>query len=146
MSRSDSNEIPQLRYRQADLKLLPEMQNLMVDYPLPLKSVSLVFFIDFRSGEAFESMPQEKYSCLASSRPLVHVFLVSLLFSSQRLLIINRFKRACLWIAFKLYGIFAFLSIIFSQTIQALETMSSSLHPDIEIILLTFSNRIGVYR
>lgn len=70
------------------------MQNLMVDYPLPLKSVYLAFSIDFCSGEAFESMPQEKYSCLASSRPLVHVFLVSLLSSSQRLLIIQQIQES----------------------------------------------------
>eukprot|EP00602_Paraphysomonas_sp_CaronLab_P007624 CAMPEP_0185022862 /NCGR_PEP_ID=MMETSP1103-20130426/5561_1 /TAXON_ID=36769 /ORGANISM="Paraphysomonas bandaiensis, Strain Caron Lab Isolate" /LENGTH=924 /DNA_ID=CAMNT_0027555133 /DNA_START=35 /DNA_END=2806 /DNA_ORIENTATION=- len=96
-----------LRYRKVDLRMLPEMQNLMIDYPLPISDDGTY---NQRSGGSL--------SCPAHNRPFVHVFLVQ-----------ESMTLDCL-----------------QATIEALTEVSKCLHPDVEVVLLTFSNRIGLYR
>jgi hypothetical protein len=130
-----------LRYRQVDLRLLPEMQHLLLDYPLPLSTGE-----DGDAGSSAEESANKrginkkkkkktskeekrkakshsKYHCPSSERPLVHVLLVQ-----------ESMSLDCLQAA---------IDAISDATNAHPDT---GLHPDIEIVLLTFSNRIGIYR
>ena len=134
-----------LRYRQVDLRLLPEMQHLLLDYPLPLSSaddggasnsraspgtgVGANTKIDngtkrqkTRADRRKEKL-HSKYHCPANERPLVHVFLIQ-----------ESMPLDCIQAA------------IDAVTQATSADPDTGLHPDIEVIILTFSNRIGIYR
>jgi hypothetical protein len=100
------------RYRHPELKLLPEMQNLMLDYPLTMTS-------DVHYG-AFDSIPvNDMLQTPARRAPLVHVFLIqeSMTESDEM-----------------------------QAVVEGLTKTIRDLHPDIHVLLLTFSNRIGIVR
>jgi hypothetical protein len=130
-----------LRYRQVDLKLLPEMQHLLLDYPLPLstgedggvKGARSTGSLSSRSNPSTKNKKtkaqikleriRSKYHCPASERPLVHVFLIQ-----------ESMPLDCIQ------------AVIDAISMATSADPVTGLHPDIEIILLTFSNRIGIYR
>lgn len=97
-----------LRFRQVDIRYLPEMQNFVMDYPLPLLE-------DTR--EVLHKQTSPMY-CLAKDRPLVHVIMIQ-----------ESMPLSCI-----------------VATIDALTAALSILHSDIKIVLMTFSNRIGIFR
>ncbi len=76
----------------------------------------------------------------SEARPLVHVFLVQESAKIDALQSVSRAstRRAC-----------TDLTVSRCLSLQIIESLSQtvpSMHPDIKVVLLTFSNRIGVYR
>ena len=113
------------RYRSIDMKLLPEMQQLMIDYPLPLHTteVDQVLISKKKKIKGNNIKKNKLYYCSANERPLVHVFLIQ-----------ESMSLDCIQ------------AVIDGISHATSPDPNTGLHPDVEVILLTFSNRIGIYR
>eukprot|EP01041_Mallomonas_annulata_P006979 gene6979-14185_t len=106
------------RYQSEHARQLPEVQNFLLDYPLPItisdkSSSSSSVTPDHSSNPSLlpEYLP-------AASRPLVHVFLIQESMSLEALDVV----------------------------IDSLSNAIKELHDDMEVMLVTYSNRIGIYR
>lgn len=103
-----------VRYRQIDLRLLPEMQSLVIDYPLPMSDepVDKLGEMNIRGENVCDMMLP------AHMKPFVHVFAIQ-----------DNMPIDC-------------LNAVMDALLHAVETM----HDDLEVVLITYSSKISVYR
>jgi len=97
------------RYQRAGTGILPETQDILVDYPMPYR-------------EEIDGYIPKRYlgktSIPSIDRPLVHIFVV------QENMALDTMEAV----------------------IEGLTVTLQELHPDIQVVLMSYSNRIGIYR
>lgn len=97
------------RYQRAGTGILPETQDILVDYPMPYREEIDGYIPKKHLG---------KTSIPSIDRPLVHIFLV------QENMALDTMEAV----------------------VEGLTATMEELHPDIQVILMSYSNRIGIYR
>ena len=95
------------RYRNADVRSLPETREPMVEFPMP-----------FREIDGADSSCVGQRSITALEHPLVHVFVI------QESMAIDALQAV----------------------VEGLSAAIMLMHPDIQIVILTFSHRIGIHK
>lgn len=106
----------QSRYRHIDLKLIPELQDVLADYRLPLPAIATP--PELRNSTSKKSSDRGQMLAVpACDRPFVHIFLIQ---ESMRI---------------------DTLEAVIDSISKAVEDM----HPDINFLLLSYSHRLGVY-
>lgn len=103
------------RYRRDDVKVLPELQNLMLDFPCNFRKLDHASLLENSQIRPERIVGEVKDP---SVRPLVHVFIIQESMSIDAL----------------------------ETTVESVTEAILNMHPDMYVVLLTFSNRIGVYK
>lgn len=107
------------RYRNSNTSRLPELNNILIDYPIAYKS-SVCDGSDGATDAYVGYIPKKfnKSNSISSSvRPLVHIFYVQ-----------ENMPTDCM-----------------EATVESIIHSVNETHPDIHVLLMTFSNRIGLY-
>lgn len=105
------------RYRSMDPKGLPEMNQLMVDFMLPVSSARDEIPVD-QNGVSSSGSAGRDLKLSPRAHPMVHVFLVQ-----------ESMPADCM-----------------QSVTESLSRLLHEMHQDFHVVLLTYSNRVGIYR